>query len=89
MLQTAPSSVAVLVNRGVGTWFRLGIETSADATKRVCIIFNGGPHDRMALDLGSGMAEHPTIRLSAVRFMSNREGMNGRPNHNSKSATDW
>ena len=71
VLQTAPCSVAVLVDRG-GTWFQLGAETNVDATKRVCIVFIGGPHDRMTLDLGSRMAEHPAIRLSIVRFMSNR-----------------
>ncbi|MED6173425.1 hypothetical protein PIB30_059187 [Stylosanthes scabra] len=70
VLQTAPCSVAVLVDRGVGTWLQPG---ASDATMRVCIVFIGGLHDRMALDLGARMAQHPAITLSLVRFMSTED----------------
>ncbi|KAL1350114.1 hypothetical protein HN51_014262 [Arachis hypogaea] len=70
VLQTAPCAVAVLVNRGVGTWLQPG---ATDATMRVCIVFIGGLDDRMALDLGARMAQHPAITLSLVRFMSTED----------------
>ncbi|MED6121067.1 hypothetical protein PIB30_026691 [Stylosanthes scabra] len=70
VLQTAPCAVAVLVDRGVGTWLQPG---ASDATMRVCIVFIGGMHDRMALDLGARMAQHPAITLSLVRFMSTED----------------
>lgn len=74
VLQSAPCSVAVLVNRGVGRRYEQRVETSATPGKKVCIIFVGGPDDRKVLELGSRMAEHPAIRLSVVRFNLHNEG---------------
>ncbi|KAJ1387239.1 Sodium/solute symporter superfamily [Sesbania bispinosa] len=82
VLQSAPCSVAVLVNRGVGP------NAVAAAGKRVCIIFIGGPDDRKVLELGSRMAEHPAIRLSVVRFTSYREARDEGCNYNSSTSAD-
>lgn len=74
VLQSAPCSVAVLVNRGVGRRYEQTAETNANFVgKRVCLIFIGGSDDRRVLELGSRMAEHPAIRLSVVRFTSHRD----------------
>ncbi|KAK7336965.1 hypothetical protein VNO77_17519 [Canavalia gladiata] len=90
VLQNAPCSVAVLVNRGVGGRYEHGAETNVAIGKRVCIIFIGGPHDRKVLELGSRMAEHPAIRLAIVRFTSCTEAQDEGHNHNSSiSAELW
>ncbi|KAL2344965.1 hypothetical protein Fmac_006250 [Flemingia macrophylla] len=90
VLQNAPSSVAVLVNRGGGRRYEQGPETSVAARKRVCIIFIGGPHDRKVLELGSRMAEHPAIRLLFVRFTYCKEAEKEGANHCSPtSANNW
>lgn len=69
VLDSASCSVAVLVHRGFNIWSKRVAETgSTVAAKRVCILFTGGPDDRKVLELGSRMAEHPTIRLTVVRF---------------------
>lgn len=90
VLQNAPCSVAVLVNRGVGRRYQQGAVTNVSSGKRVCMIFIGGPDDRKALELGSRMAEHPAIRLSLVRFTSDREAKEEGQNCNSStSANNW
>ncbi|GMP50740.1 hypothetical protein CsSME_00017236 [Camellia sinensis var. sinensis] len=53
VLKNAPCSVAVLVDRGFN----------------VCIVFFGGPDDREALELGGRMAEHPSVKVTVVRFI--------------------
>ncbi|GAU23030.1 hypothetical protein TSUD_336780 [Trifolium subterraneum] len=94
--QSAPCSVAVLVNRGGGVgrrYYEQQVDTSgATSGKKVCIIFIGGPDDRKVLELGSRMAEHPAIRLSVVRFKSHKEGTfrDQKQSHNtSTSANNW
>ncbi|KAM1249988.1 hypothetical protein ACFX2G_033282 [Malus domestica] len=64
VLQTAPCSVAVLVDRGFAN----------TGTQRICIVFFGGPDDREALELGGRMAEHPTIKVTVVKFVE-KEGL--------------
>ncbi|KAI4349285.1 hypothetical protein L6164_009894 [Bauhinia variegata] len=71
VLQTAPCSTALLVvNRGFREW------SQAAVTKRVCLIFTGGPDDRKVLELGTRMAYHPTISLTVVRFVTNGDSTN-------------
>jgi hypothetical protein len=92
VLQSAPCSVAVLVNRGVNRRYEQMVETSATSGKKVCIIFIGGPDDRKVLELGSRMAEHPAIRLSVVRFKSHKEGTfrdQEQSRNTSTSANNW
>ncbi|GAY45144.1 hypothetical protein CUMW_087260 [Citrus unshiu] len=70
VLQNAPCSVAVLVDRGFGFGSDQTVaEPAATALKRVCIIFFGGPDDRRALDLGGRMAENPGGKVTLVRFI--------------------
>ncbi|KAJ4704713.1 Cation/H(+) antiporter like [Melia azedarach] len=72
VLQTAPCSVAVLVDRGFGCGSdRTVAESSASVLKRVCIIFFGGPDDRKALELGRRMEENAAVRVTLVRFIEN------------------
>ncbi|KAK7396504.1 hypothetical protein VNO78_17555 [Psophocarpus tetragonolobus] len=88
VLQNAPCSVALQVNRWGGRRYPQQPETSVAATKRVCIIFIGGPHDRKVLELGSRIAAHPAIRMLLVRFTSYKAGNEG-PNHNLPTSTNW
>ncbi|CAK9188589.1 unnamed protein product [Ilex paraguariensis] len=69
VLKNAPCSVAVLVDRGFGAEFQQISGVNANLTKRVCLVFLGGPDDREALELGGRMAEHPTVRVTILRFV--------------------
>ncbi|KAJ8899829.1 hypothetical protein K2173_019532 [Erythroxylum novogranatense] len=69
VLETAPCTVAVLVDRGFGGSDMGGGTTMTIATKRVCVLFLGGADDRGALELGSLMAEHPTVSVTVIRFL--------------------
>ncbi|RID54273.1 hypothetical protein BRARA_G01607 [Brassica rapa] len=70
VLKNAPCSVAVLVDRGLGS-----IESQSSSldgsnvVERVCVIFFGGPDDREALELGGRMAEHPAVKVTIMRFL--------------------
>ncbi|KAG7560751.1 Cation/H+ exchanger [Arabidopsis thaliana x Arabidopsis arenosa] len=70
VLKNAPCSVAVLVDRGLGS---IEAQTSSldgsNVVERVCVIFFGGPDDREALELGGRMAEHPAVKVTVIRFL--------------------
>uniref|UniRef100_A0A1D1Z6R0 Cation/H(+) antiporter 20 n=1 Tax=Anthurium amnicola TaxID=1678845 RepID=A0A1D1Z6R0_9ARAE len=66
VMKAAPCSVAVLVDRGLGGGEQVG---SAEVSRGVCVVFFGGPDDREALELAGRMAEHPGIKVAAVRFV--------------------
>ncbi|MQL79435.1 hypothetical protein Taro_011872 [Colocasia esculenta] len=66
VMKGAPCSVAVLVDRGLGGGEQVG---SAEVSHGVCVVFFGGPDDREALELAGRMAEHPGIKVTAVRFV--------------------
>lgn len=75
VLQNAPCSVAVLVDRGFGCRAHQTVaEPAATALKRVCIVFFGGPDDRRALDLGGRMAENSGVKVTLVRFVGQASG---------------
>ncbi|RDX61131.1 Cation/H(+) antiporter 20, partial [Mucuna pruriens] len=82
VLENAPCSVAVLVDRGHGNLLQTRSPISIEA-QRVCIIFFGGPDDRQALELGKKMLEHPAVKVRVVRFVE-KDGLNG---DNDKSYT--
>ncbi|XP_027366351.1 cation/H(+) antiporter 20-like [Abrus precatorius] len=68
VLKNAPCSVAVLVDRGYGNGpHTLGLPTTI--THRVCILFFGGPDDREALELGNKISNHPSVKVTVVRFV--------------------
>jgi hypothetical protein len=68
VLQTAPCSVAVLVDRGFsGRSEEAGPSTAI--AKTVCVVLFGGPDDHEALELGGRMAENPAVKLTILRFL--------------------
>ncbi|OWM64620.1 hypothetical protein CDL15_Pgr020587 [Punica granatum] len=76
VLESAPCTVAILIDRGLGSGsYRLqeaDESTITVAPKRICIMFFGGPDDREVLELGGRMSEHETsTRVSFVRFFEN------------------
>lgn len=74
VLHNAPCSVAVLVDRGFGGCSEGSQQgTEHDPTKRVCVLFFGGPDDRQALDLGGKISERLTVRVTVVHFFK-RDG---------------
>ncbi|KAJ8899713.1 hypothetical protein K2173_019412 [Erythroxylum novogranatense] len=88
VLETAPCTVAVLVDRGFGGSDIGGGATMTITRKRVCILFLGGADDRGALELGSVMAEHPTVSVTVMRFLvTDQSGTTVFSNSNSFSDT--
>ncbi|ESQ45114.1 hypothetical protein EUTSA_v10010121mg [Eutrema salsugineum] len=70
VLKNAPCSVAVLVDRGLGSIeARSSNLDGSNVVERVCVIFFGGPDDREALELGGRMAEHPAVKVTVIRFL--------------------
>ncbi|KAJ0979466.1 hypothetical protein J5N97_014940 [Dioscorea zingiberensis] len=67
VLKEAPCSVALLVDRGFGGERQVA---PAEVAHGVCVVFFGGPDDREALELAGRMAEHPGVRVTAVRFVA-------------------
>lgn len=77
VMREAPCSVAVLVDRGFGGGAQVG---SAEVAREICVIFFGGPDDREALALAGRMAQHPGVRVTAVRIVPEKKGDVERPN---------
>ncbi|KAF3794104.1 Cation/H(+) antiporter 20 [Nymphaea thermarum] len=69
VLQQAPCSVAILVDRGLGLASRLTPESN---DHNVCMLFFGGPDDREALALAARMADHPGLKLTIIRVIWRR-----------------
>ncbi|KAJ0245678.1 Cation/H(+) antiporter 20 [Hirschfeldia incana] len=70
VLKNAPCSVAVLVDRGLGSIEAQSSNTDgSNVVERVCVIFFGGPDDREALELAGRMAEHPAVKVTVIRFL--------------------
>uniref|UniRef100_A0A1J3GTE2 Cation/H(+) antiporter 20 n=1 Tax=Noccaea caerulescens TaxID=107243 RepID=A0A1J3GTE2_NOCCA len=70
VLKNAPCSVAILVDRGLGSIeAQISNLDGSNVVERVCVIFFGGPDDREALELGGRMAEHPAVKITVIRFL--------------------
>nr|VDC62520.1 unnamed protein product [Brassica rapa] len=70
VLKNAPCSVAVLVDRGLGSLDpQISSLDGSNVVERVGVIFFGGPDDREALELGGRMAEHQAVKVTVVRFL--------------------
>ncbi|XP_074557612.1 cation/H(+) antiporter 15-like [Curcuma longa] len=69
VLDNAPCSVAIFVDRGFSGPGRRAGEGQNAASYRVAVLFFGGADDREALALASRMANHPSISLSVFRFV--------------------
>lgn len=65
VLEQAPCSVGILVDRGLGGTAQV---SASSVDSGVTVIFFGGPDDREALAYGARMAEHPGISLVVIRF---------------------
>ncbi|KAI5071376.1 hypothetical protein GOP47_0013627 [Adiantum capillus-veneris] len=72
VMQNAPCSVCVLVDRGPWSSTQLSDTT---ASHKVAVIFFGGPDDREALAFGCRLAEHPCVKVWVLRFKQ-KEGQN-------------
>ncbi|EEF34662.1 monovalent cation:proton antiporter, putative [Ricinus communis] len=68
VLETAPCSVAVLVDRGFSS-ISQQVGSATALPIKVCILFLGGPDDVEALEVGRRMAEHPSISVTLTRFI--------------------
>lgn len=66
MLQYAPCSVGILVDRGFG----VGSEISRSSIfLNAAVIFIGGQDDREALAYAGHVALHPGVKLTVIRFL--------------------
>ncbi|XVE64747.1 hypothetical protein DITRI_Ditri07aG0126400 [Diplodiscus trichospermus] len=66
VLQQAPCSVGILVDRGLGGTTRI---SASNVSCIITVLFFGGNDDREALAYGAYMAEHPGISLAVIRFL--------------------
>lgn len=78
VLQLAPCSVGVVVDRGLGGKHHHSHHTqqhdpasASAAAAAVVVVFIGGADDREALTLASLMSKHPGVRLTALRVVQN------------------
>ncbi|XWS56245.1 hypothetical protein CRYUN_Cryun09bG0069400 [Craigia yunnanensis] len=65
ILRHAPCSVGILVDRGLGGTTQV---VASEVSYSVVVPFFGGQDDREALAYGMGMAEHPGIKLTVLKF---------------------
>ncbi|XP_022742605.1 cation/H(+) antiporter 20-like [Durio zibethinus] len=74
VLESAPCSVAVLIDRGFNSCpSEQAAEPATEMPKRVGILFVGGPDDREALKLSGRMAGQQLAHVTIVRFLQ-RDG---------------
>lgn len=74
VLENAPCSVGILVDRGLGGAAHV---SASNVDYTITAFFFGGPDDREALAYGALMAEHPGIRLNVVRFFIDPKAAGG------------
>ncbi|KAL4570719.1 hypothetical protein LXL04_026380 [Taraxacum kok-saghyz] len=70
VLELAPCSVSILVDRGFGGNSHVA---ASNLDSQVTVLFFGGHDDHEALAYGARMAEHPGINLVVVRFILDRD----------------
>lgn len=68
VLKNAPCTVALLVDREYGHGPQ-AFGLSTNVTQHVCVLFFGGPDDREALELGDRISNHPSVKVTVVRFI--------------------
>lgn len=66
VLQHAPCSVGILVDRGLGGTSHIA---ASNVSYNITVLFFGGRDDREALAYGARMAEHPGISVKVIRFL--------------------
>ena len=67
VLQHAPCSVGILVDRGLGGPAHVA---ASSVSSVITLIFLGGPDDQEALAFGLRMSEHPGITLNVVELVA-------------------
>ncbi|KAF9622326.1 hypothetical protein IFM89_031129 [Coptis chinensis] len=67
VLQNAPCSVGILIDRGVLGGIKFVLENWS--SYHVAVIFLGGPDDREALAYVERMSEHPNVEVTVIRFL--------------------
>ncbi|KAM3694401.1 hypothetical protein ACJW31_07G055200 [Castanea mollissima] len=70
VLEHAPCSVGILVDRGLGGSTHV---SASNVCSTITVFFFGGSDDREALAYGARMAEHPGISLTVIRFIASPE----------------
>ncbi|CAH9092859.1 unnamed protein product [Cuscuta epithymum] len=70
VLQYAPCSVGILVDRGLGGTSHV---SASNVDYSITVLYFGGHDDREALAYGERMAEHPGISLRVTRFVIDPE----------------
>ncbi|KAF3975631.1 hypothetical protein ACB098_01G147600 [Castanea mollissima] len=70
VLEHAPCSVGILVDRGLGGSTHV---SASNVCSTLTVLFFGGGDDREALAYGARMAEHPGISLTVVHFIISPE----------------
>ncbi|KAG5241964.1 cation/hydrogen exchanger family protein [Salix suchowensis] len=88
VLENAPCSVGLLVDRGLGSVVQTGPARNSSGSKRhrIAMIFIGGPDDREALAYAWRMAGHPDhVSLTVLRFLPGRVAAESAPEHSSSS----
>ncbi|XP_044487426.1 cation/H(+) antiporter 18-like [Mangifera indica] len=66
VLESAPCSVGILVDRGLGGSTHV---SASNVSSVMTVLFFGGNDDQEALAYGARMAEHPGISLTVIRFL--------------------
>ncbi|KAL8498588.1 hypothetical protein ACS0TY_021793 [Phlomoides rotata] len=74
VLECAPCSVGILVDRGLGGSSHV---SASNANYTITTFFIGGHDDREALAYGALMAEHVGVSLNAVRFVVSPKVVDG------------
>lgn len=69
VLESAPCTVAVLLDRGLVDEFKQCEEQEVIVERRICVVFFGGPDDREALSLVRRMANNSMVKVSIIRFI--------------------
>lgn len=66
MLRSAPCSVGILVDRGLGLIEKI---SRSYVSLNVAVIFIAGKDDREALAYAGRVARHPGVKLTVIRFL--------------------
>ncbi|KAG6688445.1 hypothetical protein I3842_11G125400 [Carya illinoinensis] len=70
VLEHAPCSVGILVDRGLGGSTHV---SASNVSSTLTVLFFGGIDDREAVAYGARMAEHPGISLTVIHFRTSPE----------------
>ena len=73
VLEHAPCSVGILVDRGLGGTAQV---SASNVSSIITVLFFGGCDDREALSYGTRMAEHPGISLVVIRLLTHSDDTN-------------